>query len=107
MRLCLNHEKSGVSAGELPALLEAAAKLPHLRTDGLMTIPPPQPDEGEQERIFTEMAALYRQMQQYAPLRVLSMGMSGDYAAAIRCGATIVRIGSALFGARFYPPKAQ
>ena len=97
--------KSGVSAAELPKLLEAVTRLSHLRADGLMTIPPPQPDEAEQERVFTRMAALYEQMQQIAPLHVLSMGMSGDYAAAIRCGATIVRIGSALFGARYYPPK--
>jgi hypothetical protein len=44
-------------------------------------------------------------MQTLAPLDVLSMGMSGDYAAAVRHGATVVRIGSALFGARVYPQK--
>jgi hypothetical protein len=97
--------KSGVSASALPALLEAVGKLPNVRADGLMTIPPPMTDESEQERTFTEMYALYEKMQQYAPLSVLSMGMSGDYAAAIRCGSTLVRIGSALFGARVYPPK--
>lgn len=97
--------KSGVSAAELPQLLEAVTKLPHLRAAGLMTIPPPQPDVHGQERVFREMHALFRQMQQYAPLETLSMGMSGDYEAAVRCGATLVRIGSALFGARYYPPK--
>lgn len=98
--------KSGVSAAELPQLLEAVVKLPYLRAEGLMTIPPPQPDMQEQERVFAEMHQLYRQMQQSAPLKTLSMGMSGDYEAAVRCGATLVRIGSALFGARYYPPKA-
>ena len=99
--------KSGVSAQELPKLLEQVQKLSGIRTDGLMTIPPPCTDESEQMRTFTAMQQLYRQMQQLAPLKILSMGMSGDYAAAIRCGATLVRIGSALFGARYYPPSAQ
>jgi uncharacterized pyridoxal phosphate-containing UPF0001 family protein len=53
------------------------------------------------------MYRLYDKMQRYAPMHTLSMGMSGDYAAAIRCGATIVRIGSGLFGARYYPPKTD
>ena len=99
--------KSGVSAAALPALLEQVQKLPAVRVDGLMTIPPPAPDEAEQMRTFTAMRGLFESMQQYAPLSVLSMGMSGDYAAAIRCGSTLVRIGSALFGARYYPPPAQ
>lgn len=99
--------KSGVEPGTLPALLEQVAKMPHLRAEGLMTIPPPQPDIAEQERVFSEMFALYGKCQQYAPLKTLSMGMSGDYEAAVRCGATLVRIGSALFGARYYPPKAE
>ena len=99
--------KSGVSAQELPKLLEQVQKLSGIRADGLMTIPPPCTDESEQMRTFTAMQQLYRQMQQLAPLKILSMGMSGDYAAAIRCGATLVRIGSALFGARYYPPAAQ
>ena len=58
-------------------------------------------------RTFSEMYRLYDKMQRYAPMHTLSMGMSGDYAAAIRCGATIVRIGSGLFGARYYPPKTD
>lgn len=96
--------KSGVSPAELPGLLEAVQSIPAVRADGLMTIPPPLTDESAQMRTFTEMRSLFERMQQYAPLSVLSMGMSGDYAAAIRCGSTLVRIGSALFGARYYPP---
>lgn len=99
--------KSGVSPAELPALLEAVQKLSAVRVDGLMTIPPPMTDESTQMRTFTEMRTLFEQMQKYAPLSVLSMGMSGDYAAAVRCGSTLVRIGSALFGARYYPPKTE
>lgn len=98
--------KSGVTPAALPQLLADTGKLPHLRVDGLMTIPPPCSDEAQQIQTFTAMQQLYQQMQQLAPLKILSMGMSGDYAAAIRCGATIVRIGSALFGARYYPPPA-
>ncbi|HAM68597.1 MAG TPA: YggS family pyridoxal phosphate-dependent enzyme [Ruminococcus sp.] len=99
--------KSGVSPQELPKLLEAVQKLPAVRVDGLMTIPPPMTEESEQMRTFSEMYRLYDKMQRYAPMHTLSMGMSGDYAAAIRCGATIVRIGSGLFGARYYPPKTD
>ncbi|HAG14078.1 MAG TPA: YggS family pyridoxal phosphate-dependent enzyme [Ruminococcus sp.] len=98
--------KSGVSPDALPQLLEAVRVLPHLRIDGLMTIPPPMTDAAEQNRVFAQMQTLFEQMQQITPMHVLSMGMSGDYAAAVRHGATIVRIGSALFGARYYPPKA-
>ena len=97
--------KSGVSPAELPELLRCALKLPHIAVRGLMTIPPPQPDTSEQTRIFAQTAALYRQMQEITPLDTLSMGMSGDYEAAVRQGATVVRIGSALFGPRYYPPQ--
>lgn len=95
--------KSGVSPDELPALLHAVQALSHTEVRGLMTIPPPEPDAEKQDAVFARMAALYAQMQQYAPLSVLSMGMSGDYTSAVRHGATVVRIGSALFGARVYP----
>ncbi|MBR3447723.1 MAG: YggS family pyridoxal phosphate-dependent enzyme [Oscillospiraceae bacterium] len=99
--------KSGVSPAELPDLLKAVQQLPNLRTDGLMTIPPPMTDEDEQIRVFTEMRELFDRLRQSVPMQTLSMGMSGDYAAAIRCGSTLVRIGSALFGARYYPPKPE
>ena len=99
--------KSGVSPDMLPELLAAVQQLPNIRTDGLMTIPPPMTEETEQLRVFTEMRELFDRLKQSVPMHVLSMGMSGDYAAAIRCGATTVRIGSALFGARFYPPKPE
>lgn len=100
--------KSGAAANEISALLKAVQALPHLRADGLMTIPPPTADPAEQTAVFTEMKQLYDSLRQTAPLHILSMGMSGDYEAAVRCGATLVRIGSALFGARQYPqPKPQ
>ncbi|MBR6107841.1 MAG: YggS family pyridoxal phosphate-dependent enzyme [Oscillospiraceae bacterium] len=98
--------KSGVSPDALPALLRAVQTLPGIRPDGLMTIPPPASDEAEQNAVFARMKQLYDRMAQEAPLHVLSMGMSGDYEAAVRNGATLVRIGSALFGPRVYPQAA-
>lgn len=97
--------KSGVSPEQLPALLRDVQQLQNVQVRGLMTIPPPLADPDAQNAVFAQMAALYRAMQNEAPLSVLSMGMSGDYAAAVRHGSTMVRIGSALFGARQYPPK--
>ena len=97
--------KSGADPAEVEALLKAVQQLSHVRVRGLMTIPPPTTDADTQNAVFAKMAALYRNMQTLAPLDVLSMGMSGDYQAAIRHGSTMVRIGSALFGARYYPPK--
>ncbi|MBQ6040514.1 MAG: YggS family pyridoxal phosphate-dependent enzyme [Oscillospiraceae bacterium] len=99
--------KSGVSPAELPQLLSQLQTLSGIRTDGLMTIPPPMTDETEQNRVFAQMRQLYDSLRQTVPMHVLSMGMSGDYAAAVRNGSTLVRIGSALFGARYYPPKPE
>lgn len=97
--------KSGVSPEELPALMRHVETLPGLSLRGLMTIPPPTADTEAQNAVFARMQRLYADMQQLHPMDTLSMGMSGDYAAAVRHGATLVRIGSALFGARYYPPK--
>ena len=94
--------KSGVSPDGLPALLNAVSAFPHLTVRGLMTIPPPQPDPEEQDAVFARMQALFETVRQQYPVDTLSMGMSGDYESAVRHGATMVRIGSALFGARVY-----
>ncbi len=97
--------KSGVSPHALSDLLQSVLRLPELQVCGLMVIPPPFPDPQTADRIFDEVNALYRKMQTIAPMDTLSMGMSGDYTAAIRHGSTMVRLGSALFGKRIYPPK--
>ncbi|MBR5405333.1 MAG: YggS family pyridoxal phosphate-dependent enzyme [Oscillospiraceae bacterium] len=94
--------KSGVSPDGLSALLDGVSALPHLKVRGLMTIPPPEPDPGKQNAVFEKMQALYESVRQPYRMDTLSMGMSGDYEAAVRHGATLVRIGSALFGARIY-----
>jgi len=97
--------KSGAAPEEIPGLLRAVKSLSGVRVDGLMTIPPPASEIAEQEAVFSRMKQLYDQIGQEVPLKVLSMGMSGDYEAAIRNGSTLVRIGSALFGSRVYPQK--
>jgi len=95
--------KSGVAPSEVVRLAQAVACLPHLRLRGLMTIPAPAKDEAAQRAPFARMRALLEQlMSQGIMLDTLSMGMSYDYAAAIQEGATIVRIGTAIFGARDY-----
>jgi len=92
--------KSGCAAADLPALARAISALPNLRLRGLMAIPEPTDDRAAQDAAF----ATVRQLQQdlNLPLDTLSMGMSHDLEAAIAQGATWVRIGTALFGARDY-----
>jgi pyridoxal phosphate enzyme (YggS family) len=94
-------QKGGVAPSELPALLEASARWQALRVTGLMTVPPADADPRP------HFAALRRLRDQLgAPLRELSMGMSGDFEVAIEEGATIIRIGTAIFGARAAQPPA-
>lgn len=92
--------KSGCEPADLPALASAIASLPNLTLRGLMAIPEPLEDRAAQEAAFASVRALQAQLQ--LPLDTLSMGMSHDLEAAIAQGATWVRIGTALFGARDY-----
>lgn len=95
--------KSGVTPADLAALAEAVATLPQLRLRGLMAIPEPETDPQRQRAAFAQLRRLFEQLQaQGIACDTLSMGMSGDMAAAIAEGATIVRVGSAIFGARHY-----
>jgi len=95
--------KSGVAPQELPALARAVAKLPRLRLRGLMAIPEPQSEPALQRAAFAQLRELYEQLRaEGLPLDTLSMGMSADLQAAVLEGATIVRVGSAIFGARDY-----
>ena len=72
----------------------------------LMAIPEAETDAAKQHLPFAQVRRLYEQLQQDGmPLDTLSMGMSGDLAAAVAEGATIVRIGTAIFGARTYPKE--
>ncbi|MDH0730861.1 YggS family pyridoxal phosphate-dependent enzyme [Pseudomonas sichuanensis] len=92
--------KSGCAPAELPTLAQAVSVLPGLRLRGLMAIPEPTEDRAEQEAAFATLRQLQEQLG--LGLDTLSMGMSHDLEAAIAQGATWVRIGTALFGARDY-----
>ncbi len=92
--------KSGCAPEDVPELARAIAALPNLRLRGLMAIPEPTDDVAEQHAAFASVRQLQQQVD--AELDCLSMGMSQDLEAAIAEGATWVRIGTALFGARNY-----
>ena len=95
--------KSGAQEDEVPELARQVAQLPNLRLRGLMAIPEPQADAALQRQAFARLRALAERLRlEGLALDTLSMGMSGDMQAAIMEGATIVRIGSAIFGARNY-----
>ncbi|MCL4799608.1 MAG: YggS family pyridoxal phosphate-dependent enzyme [Burkholderiales bacterium] len=93
--------KAGVAPDAAPALAAAVARLPNLRLRGLMAIPEPTPDGALQRRRFDRLRELKDALNRDGlALDTLSMGMSDDFEAAIAAGSTIVRIGTAIFGAR-------
>ena len=97
--------KSGFAPADTEAAAEAALSRSHVRVLGLMTIPPAKADRDTNMRYFKEVRALYVDIDRkmfHNELKYLSMGMSGDFADAIRCGANMVRVGTAIFGARHY-----
>lgn len=107
LQLCLQvnisgeASKSGCQPEQLPALAEAVVELPGLKLRGLMALPAPNGDFDSQRRDFAAVRRLFEDLRQRGhALDTLSMGMSGDLEAAIAEGATIVRIGTALFGPR-------
>ena len=98
--------KSGFAPGELEDAAKAAQAMEHIRVHGLMTIPPADCSREENIHYFQEARALYVDINEklfHNKLECLSMGMSGDFEDAIRNGATMVRVGTAIFGARHYP----
>jgi hypothetical protein len=96
--------KHGVRPEEALKLLEGVAALEHIEVRGLMTVAPYVTDPEEVRPVFRELAALARQAAELKLPQVtmteLSMGMSGDFEVAIEEGATMVRIGTAIFGRR-------
>ncbi len=92
--------KSGCTPADLPALAQAISELPRLKLRGLMAIPEPTDDRAAQDAAFAAVQSLQASLN--LPLDTLSMGMSHDLESAIAQGATWVRIGTALFGARDY-----
>lgn len=96
--------KHGCRADDIPTLAAAITQSPSLCLRGLMAIPAPYPEDVRRRAAFTRMRALFDALAgQYPQVDTLSMGMSGDFALAIAEGATMVRVGSALFGQRPSP----
>lgn len=100
--------KAGASPGEIPALARLACSMPHVRLRGLMCIPPPALSPGANRAFFAAARQLFVDIRNKiednnANMDTLSMGMSDDYEDAVREGATLVRLGTALFGPR--PPR--
>jgi pyridoxal phosphate enzyme (YggS family) len=93
--------KSGCATEEIPALAERIAQAPRLRLRGLMAIPAPSRDEDVRSTAFAHMNRLFENLRKSFPgIDTLSMGMSDDFELAIAEGATMVRVGTALFGPR-------
>jgi pyridoxal phosphate enzyme (YggS family) len=100
--------KTGFSIRDILPLLENLAGYPNVRVRGLMAIPPVCQNQGDNDKFFEEIHALAVDIQtkkyDNVCMEILSMGMSGDYADAIAHGSTMIRIGTAIFGARNYAP---
>ena len=97
--------KSGFAPEALPAAAETAAQLAHVRVRGLMTIPPADATREENMVYFRKVQALYVDINAKVydnKMEYLSMGMSGDFEDAIRAGSNMVRVGTAIFGQRYY-----
>lgn len=93
--------KGGVAPIALAELATAVAALPRLQFRGLMCLPPPQPDAAAERAVFAQLREALQELNAGGlKLDTLSMGMSADFESAIAEGATVVRIGTALFGAR-------
>ena len=100
--------KSGIAPEEMLPLAKEIALLPNLKLRGLMAIPKPEHEPAQQKIALGKMQQLFNRLQtEFEGIDSLSMGMSDDMAAAIECGSTMVRIGTAVFGARDYGVKAE
>ena len=104
VNLAKEEQKSGVCEEEVPALLQQVGDLSHLRVEGLMVIPPMREKPEESRPYFRRLRELQGSLGELGvpnvELRELSMGMTHDYPVAVEEGATIVRVGTAIFGAR-------
>lgn len=99
--------KSGIAPDEMLPLAQAISQLPKLKLRGLMAIPKPESDPEQQKIALRKMQQLFDRLQaEFEGIDTLSMGMSDDMAAAIECGSSMVRIGTAIFGARDYSKSA-
>ena len=100
-------EKGGIMPEDTESFIREAASFKNIKIKGLMTMAPAKITEEDYERYFSETRKIFERIKELdipgAEMNMLSMGMSESYEAAARCGATMVRVGSALFGKRIYP----
>ncbi len=103
--------KSGFAPGEILPLIEKMPQFPNLRVKGLMAIPPICQNVGDNDKFFLKMCQLAvditAKKSDNVSVDILSMGMSDDFESAIRCGSTMIRVGTAIFGARDYSKPYQ
>lgn len=100
--------KSGIPLAELDAMVTLVTRLPNLCLRGLMAIPAPQESHADQCAVYAPLAQAFLALSQsHSTVDTLSIGMSGDLAAAIESGSTLVRVGTAIFGERAYPVNAS
>jgi pyridoxal phosphate enzyme (YggS family) len=104
VNLAAEESKSGIAAGRVAGLLEEIAELSYIRIEGLMAVPPFRKNPEEVRPYFRALRALREELQTLktpnVDLKELSMGMTHDYTVAVEEGATLVRIGTAIFGPR-------
>lgn len=110
----VNIGREEAKSGFLPEAVETAARaaleMPHVRVRGLMTIPPVETEPDGNLRYFQEVRAIFVDINSklfHNEWEYLSMGMSGDYQEAIRAGSTMIRVGTAIFGARNYQAEIK
>ena len=98
--------KGGFLEEEIPDLLPKLAEFSNIRVQGLMAIPPVCENSSQNDKFFLKIQQLGVDIEakkyDNVSVKILSMGMSDDYASAIRCGSTMIRVGTAIFGARNY-----
>jgi uncharacterized pyridoxal phosphate-containing UPF0001 family protein len=111
VNIAAESQKAGIPEAELVPFLREIARLPGLSVEGLMAIMPLTPDQEALRPLFRRMRTWFDRLREEAVenvnMRVLSMGMSGDYTTAAEEGATMVRLGSAIFGARPAPASLK
>ena len=104
-------QKGGIAPDDVRPLLQEMARMPGIAVRGLMAVMPNTPDEAYLTGLFRDMRTLFDRLREEAidgiAMDELSMGMSGDYHLAARCGATMVRVGSAIFGPRGTMPTGK
>ncbi len=103
--------KSGFAPSQVPEVVDQLEAFPHCRVRGLMTVPPISEKAGDNCRFFTQISQIAvditTKKHHNSSMDILSMGMTDDFEDAIACGSTMIRLGTAIFGARDYGPQGQ